>query len=147
MAFLAEPGVNLTLQTGGLSGGLITLDIAAQCLNVEMCAYLVMLDVLARDDAPYNLINAVDARNAMDSRSLAIVYDRLSRGAFDPDVVSSGGDSFCPTYIVRRPQYGAAIPDHTTDIIRYGIWPTNFLFRQGVQAVRSSDPRRSPHSR
>jgi hypothetical protein len=94
MPFLAESGINLTLQTDGLSGCLTVLDIAAQCLKVEVCAHLVRQDVLVPDDAPHMLTNTLDARSAMDGIRVFIVHLLLSKGEFDPDVVSPGGDSF-----------------------------------------------------
>jgi hypothetical protein len=56
-------------------------------MNVDMYAYLVELDVLDADDAPYVLINAAEARHAIDDRSLPIVRLLLSTGEFDPDAV------------------------------------------------------------
>jgi hypothetical protein len=68
-----------------------------------MCTYLVELNVLDADDAPYVLIRAIDARTAMDCRSMAIVYLLVSTGEFNADVASPGGDSllssienYCP---------------------------------------------------
>jgi hypothetical protein len=66
-----------------------------------MCVYLVRLDILDMGDAPYVLVNSVDARNAMDGRSLAIVHLLLSRREFDPDVVSQGRDIFVSRAILR----------------------------------------------
>jgi hypothetical protein len=45
-----------------------------------MCAYLVELDILGAGDAPYVLLNAVDARITMGRRSLAIVHLLISTG-------------------------------------------------------------------
>jgi hypothetical protein len=94
IAFLVESGVNLTLQTGGLSGWVTALDVGAQCQSVDMCAYLVELDVLDADDPPYVLTNGIDARTAMNRRSRAIVHLLLSTGQLNPGVVSPAGDSF-----------------------------------------------------
>jgi hypothetical protein len=103
IAFLVESGVNLTLQTGGRSSWLTVLDLAAQCLSVDMCAYLVELNVLDADDVLYVLIRVIDAHTAMGRRSVAIVYLLLSTGEFNADVAGPGGDSllssienYCP---------------------------------------------------
>jgi hypothetical protein len=67
----------------------------------------VRLDILDEGDDPYVLTNTVDARNATDAVSLAIVRFFLSTAEYDPDVVSPGGDSFfSASYIadVNSPQ-------------------------------------------
>jgi hypothetical protein len=61
----------------------------------------VRLDVLDPDDAAYVLINACDARNKINGRSLAIGHLLLSTGEFCPNVVSPGGDSLLSRTILR----------------------------------------------
>jgi hypothetical protein len=58
-----------------------------------MYAHLVRVGVLDASDAPYVLINAVDTRNAMDSRCLAIINILFSMRELDPDVVNPGDNS------------------------------------------------------
>jgi hypothetical protein len=59
MTFLAESHVNLSLQMSGTFDCFTVIDIAAQYLNVDMCTYLVTLNVLEAEYALYTLIIAV----------------------------------------------------------------------------------------
>jgi hypothetical protein len=94
----------LSWQTGALSRcrTVVDIDIATQCLNVDLCGYLVELDVLDTGDAWYVIIDTSDACNAMDGRGLAIVDRQLSTGTFDLHLVSPDGGSFLSRAILRR---------------------------------------------